>query len=88
MIYPPQELENLGGVSFFKRLLDERDAHVPLVAAQFLLRFLQRENPAQFPLVVNTLLGQAVEANNEQIVTNPYLQIVSILRLRNPSPEQ
>jgi hypothetical protein len=42
---------------------------------------LQKEQPDNFNMVVNTLLAKAVDLNDEKLVSNPYLQIKAIFEM-------
>jgi len=75
------DLDTVGGSSFFKKLLTENDPLISYLASRFLIDKLQKEQPDNFNMVVNTLLAKAVDMNDEKLVSNPYLQIKAIFEM-------
>jgi hypothetical protein len=75
------DLDAVGGSSFFKQLLTENDPLISYLASRFLIDKLQKEQPENFNMVVNTLLAKAVDLNDEKLVSNPYLQIKAIFEM-------
>ena len=70
------------GVSFFRSLvLSTTDSHVAFYASMFLLEVLKKQQPEQYTSVMDTILHKAVEANDEALLFNPYLQIKAIMKL-------
>jgi hypothetical protein len=53
------------------------------LASRFLIDKLQKEQPENFNMVVNTLLAKAVDLNDEKLVSNPYLQIKAIFEMNS-----
>jgi len=53
------------------------------LASRFLIDMLQKEKPDHFMDIVNTLLAKAIEADDPKLVSNPYLQVKSILEMTN-----
>jgi hypothetical protein len=53
------------------------------MASRFLIDKLQQERPDQFKDIVNTLLDKAVQANDEKLMNNPYLQIKAIMQMKD-----
>jgi hypothetical protein len=78
-----EDIEAVGGTTFFKRLLNENDPQISYLASRFLIDMLQKEKPEQFSDIINTLLARAVEAYDEKLVSNPYLQIKAILEMQD-----
>lgn len=78
-----EEIDTIGGTGFFKKLLNENDPQISYLASRFLIDKLQREKPEQFADIINTLLARAVEAYDEKLVSNPYLQIKAILEMQD-----
>eukprot|EP01122_Echinamoeba_exundans_P011362 TRINITY_DN4494_c0_g1_i1.p1 TRINITY_DN4494_c0_g1~~TRINITY_DN4494_c0_g1_i1.p1 ORF type:complete len:1100 (-),score=161.24 TRINITY_DN4494_c0_g1_i1:652-3951(-) len=78
-----EDIEAVGGTTFFKKLLNENDPQISYLASRFLIDMLQKEKPEQFSDIINTLLARAVEAYDEKLVSNPYLQIKAILEMQD-----
>jgi len=77
-----KDWDAVGGRAFFNKLISDSDPQISFLASRFLIDKLQKEQPEQFKQIVNTLLDRAVETNDEQIVSNPYLQIKAILEMK------
>lgn len=65
-----QDLDKIGGTSFFKRLIRDNDSHVAYVAARFLLRHLKQEQPKEFSSVI---------VRNSRPLPPPSLRLPSLL---------
>jgi len=76
-----QVLESIGGLPFFKKLLQDRDPSIAYHAARFLVDQLMTEKPDQYRALLNRVLGKAQQTNNQTILENPYLQLKAIMEM-------
>jgi len=74
-------LEAVGGVSFFQKLLHSPSPQISFFAGQFIVEKLEEEDPMQYIALLSRLLAKAQEEGDENIVSNQYLQIKTILQL-------
>eukprot|EP01125_Pyxidicula_operculata_P022905 TRINITY_DN9671_c0_g1_i1.p1 TRINITY_DN9671_c0_g1~~TRINITY_DN9671_c0_g1_i1.p1 ORF type:complete len:966 (+),score=154.69 TRINITY_DN9671_c0_g1_i1:47-2944(+) len=74
-----QDFEMIGGTLFYKKLLSDKDPHVAFLASRLLIDTIQKEKPEEFKKILSILMSKAVESNDEKILSNPYLQIKTIL---------
>jgi len=75
-----QNLDSIG-TGFFRQLVHDRSPELAFYASRFLMEIIQTERPEQYTAVLSTLLKQAQITNDEQLLKNPYLQILEILNL-------
>ena len=68
-------LDAIGGLTFFKSLLDHHDSAVAFHASRFLLDQLMNEKPDEYRVFLNRLIAHAQQTNNENLLDNPFLQI-------------
>jgi len=69
-------------LDFFRQLVHDRSPELAFYASRFLMEIIQTERPEQYTAVLSTLLmNQARRLNDEQLLKNPYLQILEILNL-------
>ncbi|KAL4856367.1 hypothetical protein ACK3TF_003171 [Chlorella vulgaris] len=74
-------LRALGGAAFFTSLLSEPDVRVRHYAAVFVLRQLMLQQPLQYRRALRGVVTRAQSANDEKLLSNPYLQLRAMLDL-------
>ena len=67
------------GLSYFRHLLYSRHAEICYLASQFLMDQLKVQKPGEYKEIIARILGQAQKTNDVALLSNPFLQIRSIL---------
>jgi len=75
-------LECIGGVGFFQRILASRDPRTAYIAGKYIIEQLEDEDPEQYHSILSKLLIKAQEVDDENIISNHYLQIKIILDMK------
>eukprot|EP00873_Tetraselmis_striata_P022035 jgi/Tetstr1/442299/TSEL_030440.t1 len=78
----PAALKTLGGEGWFHRLLNHADASVSYYSAVFLLTRLMASQPVRYHKALHRLVLHAQQTDDEELLTNPYLQISAMLEMK------
>ena len=74
-------------ISFFRNLLKSRDPEIALHAAKFLLDQLNTSKPEEYRTIISRLLSLAQKTGDETLLTNPFLQIISLVNRGRQAPD-
>ncbi|KYQ89125.1 hypothetical protein DLAC_10365 [Tieghemostelium lacteum] len=77
----PEDLSRVGGIGFFKSLLNDTSTQVAYHSSYFLLTQLESESPEQYRSILTRLLSKARENNNENLISNPFFQVQGIIEM-------
>eukprot|EP01114_Cavostelium_apophysatum_P019502 TRINITY_DN6307_c0_g1_i1.p1 TRINITY_DN6307_c0_g1~~TRINITY_DN6307_c0_g1_i1.p1 ORF type:complete len:1068 (+),score=320.30 TRINITY_DN6307_c0_g1_i1:58-3261(+) len=80
----PAELEQIGGVNFFRGVLASRDPQLTYLSGQFIAAKLEEDDPPQYRAVLSRIFTKAQEEDDENLVSNHFLQIKSIINTMLP----
>eukprot|EP01105_Mastigella_eilhardi_P027050 TRINITY_DN8141_c0_g1_i1.p1 TRINITY_DN8141_c0_g1~~TRINITY_DN8141_c0_g1_i1.p1 ORF type:complete len:199 (+),score=58.91 TRINITY_DN8141_c0_g1_i1:267-863(+) len=72
-------LEAVGGTVFFYNLLSDLNPRVAYYASRFLLEHFDQEKPEEYRNCLTRLVSKARETEDENLVSNPYLQVKALL---------
>eukprot|EP00339_Tiarina_fusa_P027136 CAMPEP_0117012176 /NCGR_PEP_ID=MMETSP0472-20121206/10304_1 /TAXON_ID=693140 ORGANISM="Tiarina fusus, Strain LIS" /NCGR_SAMPLE_ID=MMETSP0472 /ASSEMBLY_ACC=CAM_ASM_000603 /LENGTH=322 /DNA_ID=CAMNT_0004715179 /DNA_START=126 /DNA_END=1091 /DNA_ORIENTATION=- len=76
----PENLEEIGGIPFFRKLLASRESAIAYHASRFLIDQLEAEKPEEYKDIMSAFLNKAQQTKNETLVANSYLQIKALIR--------
>jgi len=68
--------------------LVSRDPQIAYVAGKYIIEQLEEEDPEQYRAILSKLLIKAQEEDDENIVSNHYLQIKAILAMSEEGQEK
>ncbi len=57
-------------------------------ASRFIIEQLRRERPEQYQAIFSQLLQRAQETNNDKLLSNYYLQVISIIEMNAQHQKQ
>ncbi|KAL6073543.1 Protein timeless [Balamuthia mandrillaris] len=75
------DLEAIGGVNFFKKLLMDVNPFIAFYASQFIIEQLQHERKEEYNAIFAHLLAKAQATHNDKLLSNFYLQVLEIIEL-------
>lgn len=74
----PSVLDSIGGMSFFRVLLNDSNPAVALFAAGYLMKQLSLSAPTQYFAYLNQLIFKAQMQNNPELLENPYMLLKTL----------
>ncbi|EFA76942.1 hypothetical protein PPL_09694 [Heterostelium album PN500] len=74
-----EDLAKIGGISFFKNLMNDPCTPIAYHSSYFLLTQLEAESPEQYRSILQRLLSKARENNDENLISNPFFQVQGII---------
>lgn len=77
----PAVLTELGGLEFFRSLLDDPDARIAYFSSTFLLKKMMEERAEDYERALHKLVFTAQQSNNEKLLENPYLQVRGLIEV-------
>ncbi|EGG20013.1 hypothetical protein DFA_07129 [Cavenderia fasciculata] len=79
--HDPEDLARVGGIGFFKSLLNDSCTQIAYHSSYFLLTQLESESPEQYRSILTRLLSKARENNDENLISNPFFQVQGIIEM-------